>query len=107
GIQPAVVRASMVQFGVQLAGLGIASFAERVGALPILLVQALMLAVGVRFFAQIPDRPAPVAQEHHRLRDIGRAIAQGYRTVAASPSMRITVLQSIAMGMCFMGSYLV
>ena len=44
GIQPAVVRASMMQFGVQLAGLGIASFAERVGALPILLVQALVLA---------------------------------------------------------------
>jgi hypothetical protein len=30
GIQPAVVRASM-QFGVQLAGLGVAAFAERVG----------------------------------------------------------------------------
>jgi MFS family permease len=107
GIQSAVVRASMMQFGVQLAGLSIASLAERVGALPILLVQALVLTAGVRFFAQIPDRSAPAAQQHNRLRDIGASIAEGYRTVAASPSMRITVLQSVAMGMCFMGSYIV
>lgn len=107
GIQPAVVRASMMQFGVQLAGLAIASLAERVGPLPILFVQALALTIGVRFFSQIPDRPTPTALEHNRLRDIGRSIAQGYRTIAASPPMRITVLQSIAMGMCFMGSYIV
>lgn len=107
GIQPAVVRASMMQFGVQLAGLAIASLAERVGPLPILFAQALALTIGVRFFSQIPDRPTPTALEHNRLRDIGRAIAQGYRTIAASPPMRITVLQSIAMGMCFMGSYIV
>ena len=107
GIQRAVVRASMMQFGVQLLGLAIASSAEHTGPLPILLTQALVLAVGVRFFAQIPDRPVPVAQEHHRLRDLGRSIAQGYRTIAASPSMRITVLQSCAMGLCFMGSYIV
>ena len=58
GIQRAVVRASMMQFGVQLLGLAIASFAEHTGPLPILLTQALVLAVGVRFFAQIPDRCA-------------------------------------------------
>ncbi len=85
----------------------IASLAERVGPLPILLVQALVLTLGVRFFARIPDRPTPVHQEHHRLRDIGRSIAEGYRTIAASPSMRMTVLQSVAMGTCFMGSYIV
>ncbi len=39
GIQRAVVRASMMQFGVQLLGLAIASLAEHTGPLPILLVQ--------------------------------------------------------------------
>jgi MFS family permease len=107
GIQRAVVRASMMQFGVQLAGLAIASFAERVGPLPILLAQAAVLATGVRFFALIPDRPVQPAQEHRRLRDLGRSIAEGYRTIAASPAMRTTVLQSCAMGTCFMGSYIV
>ena len=107
GIQRAVVRASMMQFGVQLAGLAIASSAERVGPLPILLTQALVLATGVRFFLQIPDRHASAAQQHNRLRDLGRSIAEGYRTIVQSPPMRMTVLQGCAMGACFMGSYIV
>ena len=107
GIQRAVVLASMMQFGVQIAGLAIASFAEGVGVLPILFVQAAVLAVGVRFFARIPDRPAPTEPLHHPLRDLGKSIAEGYRTIAASPSMRMTVLQSCAMGTWFMGSYIV
>jgi len=107
GIQRAVVRASMMQFGVQLAGLAIASLAERLGPVPILLAQSLVLASGVRFFALIADRPPIRERDTHRLRDIGRSIAEGYRTIAASPSMRMTVLQSCAMGMCFMGSYIV
>lgn len=107
GIQRAVVLASMMQFGVQIAGLAIASLAEAVGALPILFVQAAVLAVGVRLFAQIPDRPVPTEPLHHPLRDLGKSIAEGYRTIAASPSMRMTVLQSCAMGTWFMGSYIV
>jgi MFS family permease len=107
GIQRAVVRASMMQFGVQLLGLAIAALAGRTGPLPILLAQSVVLATGVRFFSLIPDRPVQAQQEHHRLRDLGRSIAQGYRTIAASPSMRMTVLQSCAMGTCFMGSYIV
>jgi MFS family permease len=107
GIQRAVVRASMMQFGVQLAGLAIASLAERLGAIPILIAQSLVLASGVRFFSQITDRPSALGRERHRLHDIGRSIAEGYRTIAASPAMRMTVLQSCAMGMCFMGSYIV
>ena len=61
---------------------------------------------GVRFFALLADRGLS-QQGQHRLRDIGRSIAEGYRTIAASPAMRMTVLQSCAMGTCFMGSYIV
>ena len=107
GIQRAVVRASVMQFGVQLAGLAIASFAERVGPVPILIAQAAVLALGVRFFSQIPDRPPPAEHTQRPLRDLGRSIAAGYRTIAASPSMRMTLLVSCAMGTCFMGSYIV
>src|SRR5262249_44746747 len=107
GIQGAVVRASMMQFGVQVLGLGIASLAEQLGPWPILLAQSLVLATGVRFFSMLPDPPPPPERDRHRLRDIGRSIAEGYRTIAASPAMRMTVLQSCAMGTCFMGSYIV
>ncbi len=107
GIQSAVVRASVMQFGVQIAGLAIASFAENVGPGPILLVQAIVLAIGVRFFSQIPDRLAGTGPVQRPWRDLGRSIAEGYRTIAASPSMRMTLLMSCAMGTCFMGSYIV
>ncbi len=107
GIQSAVVRASVMQFGVQIAGLAIASFAENVGPGPILLVQAVVLAIGVRFFSQIPDRLAGTGPVHRPWRDLGPSIAEGYRTIAASPSMRMTLLISCAMGTCFMGSYIV
>jgi MFS family permease len=106
GVQRAVVATSMTQFGVQLAGFGIASLAEAIGAVPILALQTLVLGVGVGAFARIP-MPELSAQRSHRLRDMHRSIAEGFRTVAASPPMRMTVVVSIAMGICFMGSYIV
>jgi MFS family permease len=107
GVQRAVVSTSMTQFGVQLAGFGIASLAEAIGAVPILAFQALVLGVGVGAFARIPMPELPSALRSHRLRDMRRSIAEGFRTVAASPPMRMTVVVSIAMGTCFMGSYIV
>jgi len=107
GVQRAVVAASMTQFGVQLAGFAIAALAERVGAVPVLMIHALVLAAGVVFLSRLPNRPNPVEHPGRPLRDLGRSIAEGYRTITASPPMRMTVLQSCAMGTCFMGSYIV
>jgi MFS family permease len=107
GVQRAVVATSMTQFGVQLAGFGIASLAEAIGAVPILALQTIILGVGVGAFARIPMPELPGRLRSHRLRDMRRSIAEGFRTVAASPPMRMTVVVSIAMGTCFMGSYIV
>jgi MFS family permease len=107
GIQRAVVLASMTQFGVQLAGFAIASLAEHVGPVPVLATHALVLSAGVVFFSRIRTPPNPIDHTRHPLRDLGHLIAEGYRTIAASPPMRMTVLQSCAMGTCFMGSYIV
>jgi MFS family permease len=107
GVQRAVVAASMTQFGVQLAGFAIASLAEHIGAAPVLAIHALVLCAGVIFLSRLPNRPNPVEHPGHPLRNLGRSIAEGYRTIAASPPMRVTVLQSCAMGTCFMGSYIV
>ncbi len=107
GIQRAVVTTSMTQFGVQLIGFGIASAAETVGALPILGIQGLIVAGGVFAFSRIPTPPRAVSEEQHPLRDLRRSIGEGYRTIAASAPMRMTVFVSMAMGTCFMGSYIV
>jgi len=106
-VQRTVVQASVIQFGVQMFGFLLASFAERIGALPILAIQALALAGGVIAFTRLPvvDDRAHVGRSL-RL-GLGKSIADGGRTVLRSPAMRAIVIQNCAMGICFMGSYIV
>lgn len=106
-VQRTVVQTSVIQFGVQMFGFLLASFAERIGALPILAIQVLALAGGVLAFARLP---ATADRAHARgplARGLGRSIADGARTVLRSPAMRAIVIQNCAMGVCFMGSYIV
>jgi MFS family permease len=109
-VQRTVVQTSVIQFGAQFCGFLIASFAERVGAWPILTLQCLVLAAGVLALRGI--RAAPPTHHAHQgaALDLGRiagSIAEGARTVAASPPMRMIAAQNCAMGLCFMGSYIV
>jgi MFS family permease len=107
-VQQTVVRMSVTQFGAQLVGFLIASFAQDVGATPILALQTLALVAGLLAFRRI-DVAVPAAQ-HGTAFDVARmfrSIAEGARTVAASRPMRIIALQNCAMGVCFMGSYIV
>ena len=46
-------------------------------------------------------------EDAHWLRDMFASVVAGARTVFASRGMRLVVLQNVAMGMCFMGSYIV
>jgi len=107
-VQRTVVRMSVTQFGSQLVGFLIASFAQDVGAAPILSLQTVVLVVGVLAFRRIHA----LAPTHSRgttfdfARIIG-SIGEGARTVFASPAMRVIALQNCAMGVCFMGSYVV
>jgi MFS family permease len=107
-IQRTVVRASVTQFGSQLVGFLIASFAQDVGAAPILSLQALVLAVGVLALRRIRvSAPTPARGAAFDLARVIGSIAEGARTVTASASMRVIALQNCAMGICFMGSYIV
>ncbi|MCZ6855503.1 MAG: MFS transporter, partial [Gammaproteobacteria bacterium] len=102
-VQRTVMLTSMVQFGMQMLGFLIAALADTTGPLVILATQSLILAIGVLGFRRIPrleiSRPA-----NHALM---KSVIEGARTVLSSVSMRMVVLQNVAMGMFFMGSYMV
>ena len=108
-IQRIVVQASMVQFGVQMLGFIVASFADQTGAVFILLVQAVALLIGAFAFQHldVPFDPPTSHQDQHLFKQITISIIEGFHSVKASPPMRMVILQNCAMGTFFMGSYLV
>lgn len=105
-IQRMVVLANVTQFGVQMGGFIIASFAEVIGPRPVLAIQAAMLAIGVAAFSRVAV-PTPALFERRMLGNVLASIHEGYRSVIASRPMRMVFLQNCAMGVFFMGSYVV
>lgn len=107
-IQRRVLQTSMTQFGVQMLGFVAASFADRTGAALILILQISSLLVGVYAFYRL-DIPAPEAKPKAQgiLKEVITSIVEGYKTVRASPNMQAVVIQNCAMGIFFMGSYIV
>jgi MFS family permease len=105
-IQSTVVRASFVQFGAQIAGFLLASRADAFGPLPIIALQVTALALGVCALGLV-DAPHVPREGVHALRNLTASVVAGARTVLASRSMRLVLLQNAAMGVCFMGSYIV
>jgi len=103
-VQRTVMLTSIIQFGLQIVGFGVASLADIGGPIPILLIQAFVLSAGVIAFSRIHSQrtgssgPAPA---------LWRSVVEGGRTVLVSPAMRMIVVQNLAMGMFFMGSYIV
>ncbi len=107
-IQRRVLQTSMTQFGVQMLGFIAASFADRTGAALILMVQVASMLMGVYAFYRLDiPSPAPRARTQGILKEVTGSIVEGYKTVRASPNMRAVVIQNCAMGIFFMGSYIV
>jgi len=105
-IQRTVVKATSVQFTVQLSGFALAGFAERIGGHWVILTQAIVLGIGALAIRRIetpPEHPviepAPVS--------LGQSIVEGYRDVMRSVALRGVVIQNIALGVFFMGTYIV
>ncbi len=108
-IQRKVVQTSMVQFGVQMLGFLVASMADRTGAVLILLFQSVIFLIGAAAFHHLkhlhtPRPDHPVAGLMAR---VTHSIIEGFHSVRQSPPMRAVVLQNCAMGIFFMGSYVV
>ena len=107
-IQRRVVQASMIQFGIQMIGFVLASMADTVGAVMMLAVQSIVLSVGAvaYFYLEVPLVKSARTQTR-MLNQLVASIIEGFRSVMASPGMRMVVLQNCAMGVFFMGSYIV
>jgi MFS family permease len=106
-IQRTVVMTSFVQFGAQMIGFLLASLANVHTALFIVSIQAIVLGIGALAFRRVEPRLRRHAADHHPLKDLVTSVTAGARSVFASRPMRVIVAQNVAMGICFMGSYIV
>ncbi|MEM1230925.1 MAG: MFS transporter [Pseudomonadota bacterium] len=114
-VQRTVMLASIAQFGMQIVGALTASLADWGGAEPILMVQIVALLVGAYMLRSLPSKAEvfganyapPPSSARAASGELWRSMIDGARTVAATPSLRIIVIQNIAMALCFMGSFIV
>ncbi|HJN49437.1 MAG: MFS transporter [Pseudomonadales bacterium] len=111
-IQRRVVQTSLIQFSIQMFGFMIASFADTIGATVILTVQSLSLLTGVAAYYLMGSKfsggyPLPSSSRHNIVKEIVSSITEGFHTVNGSGAMRAVVIQNCAMGLFFMGSYIV
>lgn len=104
-IQRTVMLVSVVQFGMQIVGSLLAASIDWLGPLPILYLQAGVLLSGVLALVALPravrqptDAPA---------QPLLTLMLDGARTVWGAPALRVIVLQNLAMGVLFMGSFIV
>lgn len=107
-IQRTVLKVTLIQFGVQMLGFLIASFADSAGAVIVLGFQMASLLLGAVALQriQIPahTRGSP---DHPSFRHLLLSIKAGIVTVRQSPSMSTVVMMNCAMAVFFMGSYMV
>ena len=108
-IQRTVVKVTLIQFLVQMGGFTLAGTADAIGGFLIIATQTAIVAGGTLALGRLP---------HQRETDVrlaaepwfpalARSIKNGFTTVWSNPSMRMVVIQNVAMGICFMGSYVV
>jgi MFS family permease len=107
-IQKRVVTVSVVQFGIQLLGFVIASFADDLGVVFILSIQFITLSLGAISYIKLKVKfEPPVRLANNIIRQVIQSVHEGYLTVRTSSAMRTVVAQNIAVGIFFMGAYTV
>lgn len=103
-LQRTVMLTSIMQFGLQMIGFLVASLSDRLGPELIIGAQMLALLIGVLGFIRIRIIAKPAATAAPRL---FRSVVEGAKTVFGSASMRMVMIQNMAMALFFMGSYIV
>jgi MFS family permease len=107
-VQRTVVQAMLMQFGGQILGFALAGFADTLGPMLVIFFQAIALILGVFAIRRIEVPAAPtVTRQRSVLGEIVESIIEGGRSVAGSAPMRMVMFQNMAMGIFFMGSYIV
>ena len=108
-IQRTVVKVTLIQFLVQMAGFTLAGTSDAIGGFLIIATQTLIVAGGAIALSRLPQ---PGGTNKRLATEpwfpaLARSIKNGFTTVWSNPSMRMVVVQNVAMGICFMGSYVV
>ena len=112
-VQRAVVKTSLVQFGLQMIGLGLSTLADQFGPEPLVIAQIVALLFGASAYARIPKNvdahveEAGLGEKQTLLSAVKRSLKDGAKTVFASAPMRSIIWLNIAMGVFFMGAYMV
>ncbi len=101
----AVTGTTATQFGAQAAGTLLAGAARWIGSAPMLVVQALLLVLGSFVTSRVPSTPVgtPVQPTSSVLRDIRDGIVE----VARTSQLRAALAMAMAVGMLFIGPFLV
>ncbi len=105
-VQRTVLVSSLFQFGMQIIGYSLASYADDWGAAPILAIQSAAMVFGALAFGMI-RRSGVVVRSTEEHPSVLQGVLEGARTVAASPIMRVVVIQNVAMALFFMGCFIV
>lgn len=107
-IQHTVVRVTMIQFSAMLIAFVVVGQTDLAGPVPVIAVQAIVLILGVLAMRRIPvAAPAHRRPDTGMWRDLSGSVATGLLTVMRSVPMRMVAIQNVAIGMFFMGSYIV
>ncbi|MEM1436618.1 MAG: MFS transporter [Pseudomonadota bacterium] len=104
-VQRTVMLTSIVQFGMQIVGALLAASIDWSGPQPILYGQVAILLAGAVAFFLLPR--APVGDSSGARQHLLQLIADGARAVWDAPALRVIVVQNVAMGVLFMGSFIV
>lgn len=107
-IHRTVVKFTLIQFSAQMFGYVLAGSADRLGGAFILGFQGLVLAIGAMAFHVIrPQVTLESSMDVSVKSGVLTSITEGFNTVWKNRYMRTVVIQNLAMGTCFMGSFIV
>ena len=106
-VQRMVMLTSLCQFGFQILGYTLAGFADSVGPIYILSFQAVILLLGTWGFFRLGEIGRPLAVAKKDRETVLKGLREGASTVLGNPVMRAVLIQNIAMGFFFMGSFIV
>lgn len=104
-LQQAVIKASGVQFGVQIIGFLIAGSADGIGVVAILLIQASLLLTGVYSAYRLPKEQGAI-QVGPRQKSL-HAIVDGLTIAMADRRLMPAIIINISIGLLYMSTFMV
>lgn len=105
-VQRMVMLTSLCQFGFQIIGYTLAGFADTVGPIYILGLQSFILLAGCGALIAMGDVGKPLA-DPNKQSSVLKDFREGATAVAGNPLLRAVMIQNVAMGIFFMGVFIV